>query len=132
MEIQVGLVIFPSGAFDIDSALEPFIRAARSESVLCLPLSCSRANLHPTYVGGIERGERNLSLENLHRIASAFSLSLAELFDFPTPKKSDRNLLELRILTLIRNQDAKVLDLIWNVVDQVDQWTKKVLPPAID
>ncbi len=30
-----------------------------------------RANLHPTYVGGIERGERNLSLENLHRIVSA-------------------------------------------------------------
>jgi hypothetical protein len=63
-------------------------------------------------------------------LSSAFRLSLAELFDFPSPKKSERSLLELRILTLIRNQNSKVLDLIWNVVDQVDQWTKKGAPSS--
>ena len=39
-----------------------------------------RCELHRTYVGGIERGERNVALLNLHRIASALGLSLAELF----------------------------------------------------
>lgn len=39
-----------------------------------------RCGLHRTYVGGIERGERNVALLNLHRIASALGLSLAELF----------------------------------------------------
>jgi len=39
-----------------------------------------RCGLHRTYVGGIERGERNAALLNLHRIASALGFSLAELF----------------------------------------------------
>lgn len=36
--------------------------------------------LDRTYIGGIERGERNVSLVNIERIAKAFRLSLAELF----------------------------------------------------
>lgn len=36
--------------------------------------------LDRTYVGGIERGERNVALVNIERIAKAFRISLAELF----------------------------------------------------
>jgi ribosome-binding protein aMBF1 (putative translation factor) len=36
--------------------------------------------LDRTYVGGIERGERNLALVNIEKIARALRLSLAELF----------------------------------------------------
>jgi len=36
--------------------------------------------LDRTYVGGIERGERNVALVNLEKIAKALNLSLSELF----------------------------------------------------
>jgi transcriptional regulator with XRE-family HTH domain len=36
--------------------------------------------LDRTYVGGIERGERNLGLLNVEKIAKAFRISLSELF----------------------------------------------------
>ena len=36
--------------------------------------------LHRTYMGGIERGERNVSLVNLEKIARAFKISLSDLF----------------------------------------------------
>jgi len=36
--------------------------------------------LDRTYVGGIERGERNLSLINIEKIALTFKISLSELF----------------------------------------------------
>lgn len=36
--------------------------------------------LDRTYVGGIERGERNVALVNIERIAKAFKLSISELF----------------------------------------------------
>ena len=36
--------------------------------------------LDRTYIGDIERGERNLSLVNIEKIAQTFKSSLAELF----------------------------------------------------
>lgn len=39
-----------------------------------------RAGLHYTYVGGIERGERNPALINIGRIARALKVPVAELF----------------------------------------------------
>jgi transcriptional regulator with XRE-family HTH domain len=36
--------------------------------------------LDRTYIGGIERGERNLALVNIEKIARALRLSLLELF----------------------------------------------------
>ena len=35
--------------------------------------------LHRNYVGGIERGERNVSLQNLERLAEGLGLRLSEL-----------------------------------------------------
>jgi len=37
-------------------------------------------SLDRTYVGGIERGERNLALLNIEKIAVAFGIALSELF----------------------------------------------------
>jgi transcriptional regulator with XRE-family HTH domain len=37
--------------------------------------------LDRTYIGGIERGERNLSLVNIEKIAKTFKVSLSELFE---------------------------------------------------
>jgi transcriptional regulator with XRE-family HTH domain len=37
------------------------------------------SDLHRTYIGGIERGERNPSLQNILRIADALGVSASEL-----------------------------------------------------
>ncbi len=36
--------------------------------------------LDRTYIGGIERGERNVALVNVEKIAKALKISLSELF----------------------------------------------------
>lgn len=38
------------------------------------------AGIHRTYVGSIERGEQNLSLVNIEKLAATLGVSLAELF----------------------------------------------------
>lgn len=37
------------------------------------------AHLHRTYIGSVERGERNISLVNIHRIARALDVASSEL-----------------------------------------------------
>lgn len=41
-----------------------------------------KAGVHRTYLGGIERGERNPALKNIAAIAKALGVSLSELFSF--------------------------------------------------
>jgi len=38
-----------------------------------------KCNLDRTYIGGIERGERNLTLLNIERIASALDVTISDL-----------------------------------------------------
>jgi transcriptional regulator with XRE-family HTH domain len=49
-----------------------------------------RCGLHRTYVGGIERGERNPSLINIGRIADALQVRILDLFIFPAETSKRR------------------------------------------
>ncbi len=46
-----------------------------------------KADVHPTYIGKIERGEMNPSIVFLDKIARAFNITLAQLLTFPDDKK---------------------------------------------
>lgn len=37
------------------------------------------AGIHRTYIGAVERGERNVSIDNMERIAAAVGVSIADL-----------------------------------------------------
>lgn len=39
------------------------------------------SDLDRTYIGGVERGERNISLVNIHKIAQALGVPVKELFN---------------------------------------------------
>ena len=42
-----------------------------------------RAELHPNYISSVERGERNISIRNIERIANALGVTMAELVSQP-------------------------------------------------
>jgi ribosome-binding protein aMBF1 (putative translation factor) len=53
------------------------IRKRKGLSQEALALACE---LDRTYIGGVERGERNISLINIYRIAEALGVEPRELF----------------------------------------------------
>jgi transcriptional regulator with XRE-family HTH domain len=55
------------------------VRRLRTDQGLSQETLAERSSLHRTYVGGIERGERNPTIRNLGAIAGALKVSLSEL-----------------------------------------------------
>ena len=55
------------------------VRELRTEQGYSQEAFADACELDRTYVGGIERGERNLALRNIERIAHALGISLEEL-----------------------------------------------------
>lgn len=66
---------------DIRSEFGARLRSLRKHKGWSQETLAERADLHPTYVSGIERGERNVSLMNLARLAVALEVTLAELLE---------------------------------------------------
>lgn len=42
----------------------------------------NKAGLDRTYIGGVERGERNIGLKNIEKIAKTLGVNTEELFKF--------------------------------------------------
>ena len=57
------------------------VRSLRKAEDLSQEGLADRAGLDRTYVGGIERGERNVSLANIEKLARALKLTVSELFN---------------------------------------------------
>ena len=55
------------------------VRAERMKLGLSQEALAARAGVHRTYVGMIERGEKNITLENIEKIAKALNLTISEL-----------------------------------------------------
>ena len=58
------------------------LRRLRLEREISQEKLAEIADLHRTYVGSVERGERNVSLVNIERLAKALEISVNELMDF--------------------------------------------------
>lgn len=56
------------------------IRELRVTLGISQEVLAQKSGLHRTYIGGIERGERNVGLKNIQKIAQALNIAIAQLF----------------------------------------------------
>jgi transcriptional regulator with XRE-family HTH domain len=65
---------------DINKEVGFRIREVRQEQGLSQEKLAALADLHRAYIGQIERGEKNIGLKNLEKIAKALHVNIKELF----------------------------------------------------
>ncbi|OGG85693.1 transcriptional regulator [Candidatus Kaiserbacteria bacterium RIFOXYB1_FULL_46_14] len=56
------------------------VREERLKLSLSQEELATRAGVHRTYIGMIERAEKNITLENIEKIAAALKMSLPDIF----------------------------------------------------
>lgn len=56
------------------------VKAIRKERKISQEELSFRANLHRTYIGMIERAEKNITLLNIEKIANALDVNINDLF----------------------------------------------------
>lgn len=57
------------------------LRQRRQELGYSQELTSEKAGLHPTYIGQVERGEKNATIESIEKICIALDFPLEDLFD---------------------------------------------------
>mgnify|MGYP000354617656 CR=1 FL=1 len=50
------------------------------------------ASCHPTYIGQLERGEKNATLESIQKVAQALDIPLSQLFEKIEEKQNEESI----------------------------------------
>ncbi|UHA73271.1 helix-turn-helix domain-containing protein [Paenibacillus sp. 481] len=88
------------------------VREIRKERKLSQEQLGEIAGFHFSYIGGIERGEKNVSLLNLQKIAEALSVPVYELLKYEVntkPPRSEKEHLLVKVQQLTVKMNSKDL-----------------------
>lgn len=104
------------------------VRDARLKLGLTQERLAARANLHYSYVGQVERGNKIPSLKTLTKIARALNLKVEDLIreNEKGNDVSSRDLLVQELLSLVRERPESELKLYICVISQIRKYLDKL------
>ncbi|RED65375.1 DNA-binding XRE family transcriptional regulator [Cohnella phaseoli] len=97
------------------------IRSLRKERGMSQEQLGEKGGFHYSYIGQIERGEKNVALLNLAKISAALEVSLSQLFTYVDgeEKRTDSENDLQEILSALRYQKPDQVRLVRNVVREI-------------
>ena len=112
---------------ELRSAFGQKIRAIRKSQKISQEGLANRCGLHYTYIGAVERGECNLSFDNIHKIAKALGVPMGDLFTLPETKEmpSPDDALRAELLESILSHPNENLGLSVRVLTNAMSWIGK-------
>ena len=105
---------------DIAKIIGQRIRSYRTQKGLSQEKLAELAGCHPTYIGQLERGEKNVTLESVEKIASAMDISLSELFD--KLGKSGSNNIAAKCYDLVASKNEAEQKQLYKMLQEMDKY----------
>ena len=105
---------------DIAKIIGQRIRNYRTQKGLSQEKLAELAGCHPTYIGLLERGEKNATLESVEKIASALDISLSELFD--KLGKSGGNNIAAKCYDLVASKNEAEQKQLYKMLQEMDKY----------
>ena len=67
-----------------------------------------KAELHPSYIGQVERGSKKVSIQTLDKITRALNIPLKSIYDFSeNPCMTEKDLLVAELFGILKNKNIK-------------------------
>jgi len=99
------------------------IRQLRESMGLTQQQLASRVGMDYKYLGSVERGERNITIDNIQRIAEAFGVEPYQLFLFTWEGlKPEEKVVEDKIKDILKRCSAERKKLILRIIAEIAEW----------
>ncbi|WP_270739834.1 helix-turn-helix domain-containing protein [Massilioclostridium coli] len=109
---------------DINEIIGQRIRAYRNQQKLSQEKLAELAGLHPTYIGQVERGEKNATIESIVKISSALKVSLSQLFNLigTDNEEQDKNNYAVRCYELIVAKSIPEQETLYHILCDLEKY----------
>ena len=77
---------------------------------------------HPTYIGQLERGEKNATLESIEKIASAMNIPLSKLFEKLGGKDSTEEDIPLECYGFLSAKTKEEQEQLYRILLETDKY----------
>jgi transcriptional regulator with XRE-family HTH domain len=99
------------------------IRQLRESMGLTQEQLASKVGMDYKYLGSVERGERNITIDNIQRIAEAFGVETYQLFFFSLEGlKPQEEVIEEKIEDILERCDAEKKQLFLRIIAEIAKW----------
>jgi len=109
---------------DIAKSVGKRLRSYRQEQRISQERLAELAGLHPTYIGQVERGEKNLTIESLEKITGALQVPMASVFERIEERKDESNY-ALMAYDLISSKKQESREQLYNILVEIDRYAGK-------
>lgn len=98
------------------------IRNYRTQLGLSQEKLAEMSSCHPTYIGQIERGEKNATLESIEKIASALDIPLSQLFEKVGGNHYNKSNYPLLCYELLASKDKVEQECLYKILTEIDRY----------
>lgn len=107
---------------DIAKAVGQRIRNYRTQKRLSQEKFAELSGCHPTYIGQLERGEKNATLESIERISVALDISLSKLFEKLGDSKDEGLDIPLACYELLSSKSKEDQEQLYKILLEMDKY----------
>lgn len=107
---------------NIAKVLGQRIRNYRLQQGLSQEKLAELSGCHPTYIGQIERGEKNATIESIAKIAGALKISMSNLFEMIDDSCDNTNSIPLRCYEFISAKNKKEQVKLYEILLNIDNY----------
>ncbi|MBE6884116.1 MAG: helix-turn-helix domain-containing protein [Ruminococcaceae bacterium] len=98
------------------------IRKYRARRGLSQEKLAEFSGCHPTYIGQLERGEKNATIESIEKIAAALEVSLSKLFEKLGESEKETENLPLVCYEFLLGKSKEEQERLYRILLEIDRY----------